>query len=188
MKSAAMIGDAMPATAEHAVGRNAIREYRMPAKVLHWLTVALVFVMVSSGVTATQLGEGWVADFLFELHRMTGAITLAVVLLRLGYRLMRSTPRPQGQSWTRPLLHGTLYGIVVLVPLLGWAGASDYGHTEIPFGYALPPIFPQSTGFGELLLRLHAYIAFTLLALVALHIGAAMHDYMTSEPPAEPRE
>ena len=188
MKSMTMIGATMPAAVEHAVGRNAIREYRMPAKVFHWLTVGLVFFMVATGVTATQLGEGWFADVLFELHRMTGAVTLVVVLARLIYRLARSMPPPLNRSWSRPVLHWTLYGIVVLVPLLGWAGASDYGHTEIPFGYVLPPIFPQDTGFGELLLRLHAYIAFTLLALVVLHIGAAMHDYMTSEPPAEPRE
>jgi cytochrome b561 len=96
-------------------------------------------------------------------------------------------PPPQNRSWSRPVLHWTLYGIVILVPLLGWAGASDYKHTEIPFGLALPPIWPESTGFGELLLRLHAYIAFGLLALVALHIGAAMHDYMTSELPAGER-
>jgi hypothetical protein len=46
----------------------------------------------------------------------------------------------------------------------------------------LPSLLPPSAGYGDLLLRLHAYIAFTLLALVALHIGAAMHDYLTGDP------
>ena len=71
-----------------------------------------------------------------------------------------------------------------------WAGPARpiFQHTEIPFGLALPPIFPASTGYGELLLGLHAYVAFTLLALVALHIGAAMHDYMISERRREPRD
>jgi len=185
MKSAATVDAAMPIAVQYP--RRQVTEYRMPAKVLHWLTVALVFLLVASGVTATQLGEGWLADRLFELHRLTGAATLVIVLLRVIYRLVRSMPRPQNQSWSRPVLHWTLYGIVILVPLLGWAGASDFGHTEIPFG-ELPWIFPRDTGFGELLLRLHAYLAFTLLALVALHIGAAMHDYMIGEPQAERRD
>jgi cytochrome b561 len=160
----------------------------MPAKVFHWLTVALVFFMVASGVTATQLGEGPVADFLFKLHKLTGAVTLAIVLLRLIYRLARSLPPPQNRSWSRPVLHWTLYGIVILVPLLGWAGVSDYNKREVLFGYSLPSIFPEGAGYGTNMLYLHAYVAFVLLALVALHIGAAMHDYMTGERPAEPGE
>ena len=185
MTSTAMTEGALRASVGQAGPRTAVRNYRMPAKVFHWVTVGLVFVMVASGVTATQLGDGRTAEVLLELHRLTGAATLALVLLRLGYRLMHAMPRPQLQSWTRPLLHGTLYGVIVLLPLLGWAGASDYGHTEIPFGYALPPIFPEGTGWGELLLRYHAYVAFALLVLVALHIGAAMHDYMISEGPVQ---
>ena len=186
MRSTVGIADAVP-LAEHRP-HTVVREYRMPAKVLHWLTVCLVFFMVASGVIATQLGDGWTADILFKLHRLTGAATLAVVFVRMIYRLTRSMPPPQNQSWSRPVLHWTLYGIVILVPLLGWAGASDFGHTELPFGYSLPPIFPRNTGFGEMLLRLHAYIAFSMLALVALHIGAAMHDHMTSRDAAGPRQ
>ena len=35
------------------------------------------------------------------------------------------------QSHRRPVLHWTLYGVVVLVPLLGWAGISDFGAREM---------------------------------------------------------
>jgi cytochrome b561 len=65
------------------------------------------------------------------------------------------------------------------VPLLGWAGISDFGAREIFPGYSLPPIWPEGTGYDMLLLQFHAYFAFGLLALVALHIGIAMEDYMT---------
>ena len=178
MKSIAAIEGVTPAGAESADRGNAIQQYRIPAKVFHWLTAALVFCMIASGVIAKQLSEGAVADLLFSLHKLTGAITLAVVLLRLGYRLFRSLPREQNQPRTRPLLHWTLYGVVILVPLLGWAGISDFGAREIFPGYSLPAIWPEGAGYDELLLQLHAYFAFGLLALVALHIGLAMQDYM----------
>jgi 4-hydroxybenzoate polyprenyltransferase len=43
----------------------------------------------------------------------------------------------------------------------------------------LPPIWPEGAGYDMLLLQYHAYFAFALLGLVALHIGIAMQDYMT---------
>ena len=67
------------------------------------------------------------------------------------------------------------------VPLLGWAGISDFGAREIFLGYSLPAIWPEGAGYDALLLEWHAYFAFGLLALVALHIGVAIHDYMTNE-------
>jgi cytochrome b561 len=75
----------------------------------------------------------------------------------------------------------------MLVPLLGWAGISDFGAREIFPGYSLPAIWPEGAGYDELLLRWHAYFAFGLLALVALHIGIAMQDYMTDERRARRR-
>jgi cytochrome b561 len=155
-------------------------EYRTAAKVLHWLTVALVACMIATGVTATQLGEGAVADLLLALHKLTGACILVLALIRFGYRLTRSLPPPPERSRTRPLLHWTLYGIIVLVPLLGWAGASASGGREIFAGLSLPEIWPEGGGWDMLLLHWHAYAAFALLALVALHVGIAMQDYMAA--------
>ena len=156
-----------------------IREYRMTAKVLHWVTAALVFCMLASGVIAKQLGGGAVADWLMSLHKLTGALTLLIVLLRLIYRVTRSMPEWRMQAHRRPVLHWTLYTVVILVPLLGWAGISDFGAREIFPGYSLPPIWPEGAGYDAILLQYHAYFAFALLALVALHIGIAMQDYMT---------
>jgi cytochrome b561 len=163
--------------------RPVLRDYRLSAKVLHWLTVALVVFMVSSGVIAKQLGEGEWADTLFTLHKTTGALTLLVVLFRIVYRLARWGRELPVQKDKRPLLHWCLYSVVVLVPLAGWAGVSDFGSRGIAFGYSLPPIWPEGAGFSDLLLQWHAYLAFGLLALVALHIGMAMQDYMTRERP-----
>ena len=166
---------ALPAAPVPAI---AIGEYRMPAKVFHWLTVLLIMFMVASGVTAKQLGEGDVSNLLFSLHKLTGALTLAIIVLRLGYRLFRSLPRHSDQPRSRPFLHWTLYVVVCVVPLLGWAGVSDFGAREIFPGYSLPPIWPEGAGYDMLLLEWHAYFAFGLLALVALHIGVAIQDYM----------
>jgi cytochrome b561 len=169
--------------------RYALRSYRMPAKMFHWLTVALVVVLVSSAVIAKQLNDGYWSDMLFMLHKTTGIITLGIVLLRLCYRIMQACtaeqappPRP-----SRTALHWLLYAVILLVPLAGWAGVSDFGSREIFPGFTLPEIWPAHAGYADALFAFHAYLAFGLLALVALHIGVATHDYMMRADDPEPR-
>jgi cytochrome b561 len=157
--------------------RRAVRHYRSLAKGFHWLTAALVLALVSSGVIMKQLSDGSVADTLLSLHKLIGALTLTVVLIRLSYRFVGLEPAGV-VSYRRPTIHWMLYGIIVLVPLLGWAGVSDFGGRDILLGYSLPAIWPEGSGYGELLLSMHAYLAFALLGLVALHIGNALQDYM----------
>jgi cytochrome b561 len=158
--------------------RHAMRSYRTPAKVFHWITVGLVAFMVSSAVIAKQLVEGPVSDTLFTLHKATGIMTLVIVLLRIGYRLLQWWTAPAPQVQGRSALHWSLYVVVVLVPLLGWSGVSAFGSREVFPGLVVPEIWPQNGAHADLLFQLHAYAAFGLLALVALHIGFAMQDYM----------
>jgi cytochrome b561 len=162
-----------------ALPRYAMRSYRVPAKVFHWVTAALVLFMVASGMTMKQLGEGPFPDLLFNVHKTTGVLTLAVVLLRLCYRVLMPEPTGQREPYRRPVLHWVLYGALILMPLLGWAGLSDFGSRGILFGLELPAIWPEGAGYAEILFEAHAYLAFALLALVALHIGIAMQDHMT---------
>ena len=94
-------------------------------------------------------------------------------------RLTRPLPEWKLQAHRRPVLHWTLYAMAVVVPLLGWAGISDFGSRELFPGYSLPAIWPEGAGYDGPLLQFHAYLAFSLIALVALHIGIAIQDYMT---------
>ena len=181
MKSVDSPSDVLPAAVQDTAYE--IRAYRLPAKIFHWLTAILVVFMVTSGVIAKQLGDGPVADMLFSLHKLTGALTLLTVLVRLAYRVLCTMPDSKLQPHRRPVLHWVLYAVVVFVPLLGWAGISDFGAREIFPGYSLPAIWPEGAGYDELLLQWHAYFAFVLLAFVALHIGVAIQDYMTDKRP-----
>lgn len=183
MNSAALTSDA--ARADDATGPvYELRPYRTTAQMFHWLTAALVLCMVALGVIAKQLDADPAADLIYGLHKLTGVMTFGIVLLRLIYRLAGGMPKTQGHQHRRPVLHWLLYGVVILVPLLGWAGVSDFGGRQIVPGFSLPPIWPEGAGYDELLLRFHAYFAFALLALIALHIGTAIQDYMTDARPS----
>jgi cytochrome b561 len=172
--------------ASRPLPRHAIRSYRVPAKVFHWVTAGLVFFMVATGVTMKQFGSGTAADLLFSVHKTTGILTLAVVLLRIVYRFAMPDPRSHRESYRNPLLHFILYAALFLMPLLGWAGVSAFGSRGILFGIELPSIWPEGSPYADFLLETHAYLAFGMLALVALHIGIAMHDHlMRARDPGE---
>jgi cytochrome b561 len=184
MTMASMPGSPTDAEAQ----RYAIRSYRMPAKVFHWLTVAPVVVLVSSAVIAKQLNDGEWSDTLFMVHKTTGIITLTVVLMRLAYRIVQWWTTPPLSRPSRTFLHWMLYAAIILIPLLGWAGISDFGSREIFPGFTLPSIWPEHAGYADALFMIHAYLAFGLLALVALHIGVATQDYMMRADDPKPRD
>jgi cytochrome b561 len=163
---------------QSATQRYLPRNYRRTAKVLHWMTAALVFAMIASGVVMKQLGSGSAADALFSLHKLMGAVTFLLILARVGYRLTRPGYGSTLDTHRRPIIHWMLYAVIILIPLLGWAGVSDYGSREIFAGYSLPAIWPEGAGYYSVLLEAHAYVAFAMLGLVAVHIGLAIQDHV----------
>lgn len=161
-----------------ALPRYTVRPYRLPAKIFHWVTASLIVFMVVSGVTMKQIEGMALADTIFTLHKTAGALIVALVLARFAYRVLRPDPAWRSETHRRPYVHWLLYGLLLVVPLLGWAGISDFGARGILGGYELPAIWPEGLGYSHLLFEAHAYAAFGMLVIVALHIGMAIQDHM----------
>jgi cytochrome b561 len=154
------------------------------AQALHWLTAVLVLTLFASGVMMKQIGEGPAADTLYLCHKTSGALLLGLVLIRITYRLFAQlTSRWRKGVASRPV-HAMLYLALLVVPLLGWAGVSAFGARQLLFGLSLPSIWPEETGHADLLLTSHAWLAFGLIALVVIHIGVALGDYLTRDSKA----
>lgn len=145
---------------------------------LHWLTALLVLGMFMTGVMMKQLGDGALANELYTLHKMAGVGLLLLVLLRLVYRVAMHLAGRWRRGAGGHAVHGVLYAGLIVVPLLGWAGISDYGARAVHLGLTLPSIWPEGAGYAGLLFSAHAWLAFGLIALVAVHIGIALNDYI----------
>lgn len=157
----------------------AVRPYRLAAKLFHWITATLILFMIASGVLMKQLGSGALMDFIFTLHKTTGALIVVLVVGRFLYRVGIPDRSWRPEHYRRPHIHWLLYALLIFVPLLGWAGISDFGARGIFFGLSLPAIWPEGTGWAEVLFEAHAYAAFGMLVVVALHIGMAVQDHLT---------
>jgi cytochrome b561 len=148
------------------------------AKIFHWATAILVVIMFASGIVMTQLSGGPVSDFLYTAHKSTGALVLVLVVLRITYRVQA---RLRGR-WLPQIgnhhAHRLMYAMLLSIPILGWLAVSDYGARALFFGLKLPEILPKGLGYSDWLFSAHAWMAFGLIALVLVHIGIALQDYI----------
>jgi cytochrome b561 len=149
------------------------------ARLLHWtmapLIVAMLFIGVGMVATVSRAHDALVA-----LHRPLGIALLLLVLVRLAVRVMRgSPPLPARMSAVQRLAahasHVVLYGLMLAMPLIGWAMLSAAGYPVTLFGpLHLPPIAPHDVALFALLRALHTWLAFALFATVLLHLAAAL--------------
>ncbi len=54
--------------------------YTVTARVLHWLTAIIVVTALAMGIVMDRIGEGPVADFLYNFHRSLGATLIPALL------------------------------------------------------------------------------------------------------------
>jgi cytochrome b561 len=84
---------------------------------------------------------------------------------------------PTIEWWQKAASHAThwsLYLLLMLVPLVGWLGISLYGARSV-FGIAtIPPLAAENSEAAKTVLALHRYLALLTVALIAMHVGAAV--------------
>ncbi|WP_413616283.1 cytochrome b [Halomonas cupida] len=149
------------------------------ARILHWLMAIMVITMlfVGAGMVAT-VSERY--EWLMQLHRPLGISILLLVVIRIGIRMTHGTPSlpsslPMWQKIAARLSHLMLYGLMVSMPLIGWAMESAGGYPVTLFdGITLPVLVDASPGLYSTMNFLHTWLAYTLFFLVLIHFGAAL--------------
>jgi len=171
--------------------RNSRLRYGSVAMSLHWLIAAFVVVNLCLGLYMADLPRSDTNRFLlFQTHKSIGLTVLALSVLRLGWRLINPIPPlPRGLN---PMLrtgahisHFLLYFFIIAIPLAGWAmvSSSSLGLPTQYFGlFAWPNIsflasLPPTTKAANLDLfkDAHSLLAYGAIALVALHVLAALY-------------
>lgn len=166
--------------------RGTLLRYDNGAILIHWLTVLLVLAQLYIGFTFSDMPRGPARGELFTWHKTVGATILVLSLVRLGWRLAHKPPPfpEELPRWERVVAvwnHRAFYALLILLPLTGLAtvSAGRSGTTDLLGGIPLPliPGLPDATGdaFGGA----HEVLVFVTLALVVLHVGAALkHQFV----------
>jgi len=153
-------------------------------KILHWLIVALLAIQYVIGWTMPDIHRGTKPEGLIAWHLWFGALLIIVIVIRIVWRLTHPVPllsdgTPAWQNLLARLTHGLLYLTLVVVLGLGWANASARGYSVSLFGLIpLPPIMPEGSRPGMAAGDIHSFLGWCLLALIGLHLLAALYHYL----------
>jgi len=165
--------------------RNDIDSWGAPAKLFHWLMAALIFAQIALGLSAVSWRVSPTKLDLFVWHKSIGMLILALLALRLLWRLSNRAPELPAEmaAWERMGAHAShflLYALMIALPLTGWVISSA---SNVPFKIfwtiPLPAITAPDKAVSDLFATIHGWLV-TLLALVLIaHIGAALrHHYV----------
>jgi cytochrome b561 len=70
--------------------------------------------------------------------------------------------------------HGLLFGLLIALPLVGWALSSAHGITVALLGTVpLPKLVTPDSELADTLSDYHVWLAWGLLVLVGMHVAAA---------------
>ncbi len=147
-------------------------------RALHWLMAVCILAMLFIGVgMVSTIGANYLT--LVNIHKPLGILILVLVLVRLVVRLKYGAPElpadmPEPMKLAAKLSHIAFYGLMIVMPLLGWAMLSAADYPVVVAGFHLPPIMAPDASLHSLLWNAHRALAFCFFALILLHLAAAL--------------
>ena len=151
---------------------------------LHWTTVLLVLFQFLSGWSfALTEGTPLFAPLLLA-HRSSGAAVWTITALRWGWRasFARFPPFPAGLPHLMQLVAKTseraLYGLLFYEPLTGLADTLLRGRPFGLFVWTVPALLPRDLAWSLFWHELHAWGAWALAGLAAVHALAALFHHL----------
>lgn len=156
--------------------------YGTTARMLHWLVAALILAMIPVGLLMVQDGlDRSLGDALYLFHKNVGSLLIVIIALRLVWRLTHPpaplpATMPDWQRRVAGLSHLALYGLMIVMPLSGYVRVRAGGFPiEGLDALGLPTLVPRSKPLADAASSLHELAAWALMAVLALHVGAALH-------------
>ena len=169
--------------------RNDASGYGTVARLLHWLAAVCVLVAWGLGTFLDVLPKRFEPRALW-LHETVGLALLAIVLVRLGWRLGGNPPPPALPGpmarWSQPMAHGLhwlLYGLMIAVPVIGIVLTFARGQSLPLFGLAeIASPWPRDRALARSIKGIHELGANLMMLLATIHVGAALvHHYMLKD-------
>lgn len=171
------------------------KRYTTVAVVLHWTIAILILSQIAGGLYMHNLPNTAPGKFdLYQLHKSFGLSILLLSIVRLGWRLTHRPPAlpdtmPGWQVLIARATHWLFYFFMIVTPLVGLAIVS-VSPKDIPtFWFGIIPV--PHIGFLEgianaaetetTLIELHKKLAFGILGLFVLHVGAALKHHFVDK-------
>ncbi len=165
---------------------NTASSYGSVTKFSHWLIVVLVIGMLIMGFCMGLLPSNGIKGELYNVHKLTGLTILILMILRLIWAFINPKPVLLGnlsqlQTVAAHTVHWLFYATLIAMPLVGWIMSSAAGKYPHLFGlqFALP--IAKNKPVAELFSELHEILAYVIIALICLHVLAALWHHFVNK-------
>jgi len=158
-------------------------KYSYSARVFHWLMALVIIVAFALAFYMTSLSkEGENRLFFYSVHKSFGVLALILIVARIINRFFHKPPQlpaevPAYIVKLSKITHFLLYLLMFLTPISGYLMSNYYGYPVKLFGMVLPTLVTTNFDLAKNFSELHEFFAFTLLALVVLHLLAVVKHH-----------
>lgn len=159
--------------------RNTTTAYGSVSKFFHWVVFVLLVGMLIFGYFMEDFSKE-MQPLIYNIHKLTGLTILALMVLRLGWRLINPNTSlvqdaPQWQRKIEKLVHHLMYAFIICMPIAGWVGsvAAGYNPHLGSITFTLP--IEKSEAVADVAFWLHNNIALVIIGLISIHILAALY-------------
>lgn len=168
--------------------KNNNERYGNLSIILHWLML-LLFIGVYAAINLRELYPKGSdpREALKTWHFMLGLSVLLLVTLRIFARVTSPTPRitPTPAKWQElaaKLAHLALYGLMIVMPILGWLLLSAAGKPIPFFGWELPALVAKNKALAGQIKEIHETIGVLGYYLIGFHAMASLyHHYILKD-------
>ncbi|UYK78014.1 cytochrome b [uncultured Xanthomonas sp.] len=165
--------------------RNTPDRWGSVSQTLHWLIAGLILLLGVVGLTMGELPKTPKYFWVYTAHKSLGLTVLALVIVRLGWRLYAGAPKPVPGTpgWQERIAdatHALLYVMIFAIPLSGWLYDSASGLRPFRwFGLvAVPKLSAPNEHLRDLSHTVHEWGFWLLIAVVLAHAGAAFYHHL----------
>lgn len=162
--------------------RNTPERYGCISQCLHWLMACLIIAMVIMGLLLDEV-PGPYKPAAFMIHKSTGISLLALVVIRLGWRLANPPPplpesMPKKHRLGAHAVHGLLYVLMFAMPLSGWLMSSAFGRSVTWFDmFTIPDLVGKDKDIADFFAGAHELLGNWIIAIVGIHVAAGLYHH-----------
>jgi cytochrome b561 len=155
------------------------------SRLFHWGLGFVIVGMIAYGWWMNHVAARPDRFFHRSIHADIGYVVLLLMVIRLLWRSINPVPAlpadtPRWRRIAARLSHGALYGVTILMAMLGWAhsGAHKPDYSDWFGLFRVPQFTSTDKASANLYENLHIYLAYVLLALIAIHVAAAIWHHV----------
>ncbi|HYF06220.1 MAG TPA: cytochrome b/b6 domain-containing protein [Acetobacteraceae bacterium] len=162
-------------------------QYTVVAKWFHWITVGLMAIALPMGVVIKHIKDSDKMAF-YAIHESVGLTIFLVAVARLAWRLTHPPPPhpahlPAPLAFVAETVHRLLYAALILQPVLGFLATNAFGfpmqgQTAYLGLIDLPKFMEANTAIAEPLMTAHRVLGYTIMLLLAAHVGGALFHHV----------